>query len=266
MPLIRQLVGVRANDSSLPTLQRDAIIDSRTVGLFDALSKYAYPTGAGSAPAGAPIKDLVRGAPDSVVGASPITHDGLGFYFNMAQQAINLGANWKVPNVNHFAFCVWLKVIPGPYVVTPLAIMGYKDSANNRYQYGMFINTNTGTGNMSALLFQANGGTTQVNGNLQDAVHQVVFEYDNSTGTPVFKIYIDGVLVTPNTSSPGTTYPVLPGVNDKPILGQYTGASLAGTFKGTIYRAWLQRLDTPGEALASIVATDYANNRPRFAA
>ncbi|MDV7209881.1 hypothetical protein [Azotobacter beijerinckii] len=265
MPLIQRLVGVRTNDASLPILQRDAIIDDRTVGLIDAASKYAYSGEAGAVPVNSIIRDLVRGGSDSVV-QNPLAYDGKSFAFDANLDRIDLGANWKVPSVTHFAVGIWLNTELTGYTtgaITASGIATYRTSGTPAgYQWSIYQNTNA-DGTMRNISFVGNScqpvAITYTGGSLV----QMVFEYISSGGLHYAKAYLNGVLVA--TGATEATEFILPLVSDVPKIGR-NSAGFQDTLRGEVHRLWLQKLDTEGRSLNDIIALDYARNLPRFAA
>jgi len=258
MPLIKQLVGLRTNDESLPILQRDAIIDSRTVGVIDAASRFAFPRTPGLVETGAAVKDLVRGAADSKL-LDPITYDGKGFDFNIAKQRISL-TGWKVPSVSHFAIGVWFKPDLSGYGANA-GLMSYRHVAaggSSNYQWN--INFLMSSGSLATIVAILNGRSVSFS-LPTSALHQVVFEYEVVGTNHVVRGYLNGEL---KATSPETAQAyVLPDASDIPILG-YGSASFVATVGGPVYRAWLQRLNEPGRSLAEIIALDYERNYARF--
>lgn len=258
MPLIKQLVGVRTNDTSLPILQRDAIIDARTVGLFDAASKFAFSHEAGLVVAGSAVKDLVRNAPNMTL-LDPINYDGKGFDFDIAKQRIALN-NWKVPNVPHFALGVWFKPDLSGYAASA-GVMSYRHiAAGGSSNYQWSINFLAVSGSIATILGILNGRSVSFTLNTSE-LHQVVFEYEVVEANHIVRAYVDGKLKAVSAET-AQAY-VLPDASDLPTLG-YGSTSFTSTIGGPIYRAWLQRLDTAGKSIADIVALDYARNRARF--
>lgn len=258
MPLVKMLSGVRTNNANLPLLQRDAMIDARTVGLFDAASRFAFAQGAGAVGMGATVKDLVRGAADATV-LDPIIHDGKGFDFDIAKQRISL-PGWKVPNVSHFAIGVWFKPDLGGYS-NAAGLMSYRHIAaggSSNYQWNIsFLVT---SGSIATVVGILNGRSVSFTLNTSQ-LHQVVFEYEVIGANHVVRAYLNGELKA--TSPESAQAYVLPDATDVPTLG-YGSTSFLATMGGPVYRAWLQRLDTAGKSLADIMALDHSRNHPRF--
>jgi hypothetical protein len=263
--LIRKLVNVHTGNTALPLLQRDALIGSRTLGLFDLGSTFVYPGQASPIPAGTALKNLLRGGEDAVT-AGALTYAGGGAVFTPStSQLIYLPAAFQLPaDCTRFAFAVWAKLATSGYATGgtgtfTYSLGGYRKQSAGSNQYAFALTTARPGGTLQSANFGANGTNTVSLGSaaLDGAVHQVI-------GTShVARVYCDGALLAEGVS---TTYPgslVQPEVTDLPAIGRI-GTSYIGGPGGRIYRIWMERLDSAGEELASLVARDYAANAGRF--
>jgi hypothetical protein len=267
MALIRQLVGVQTGDLTLPLLQRDAMIDERTAGLVDFASRWAY-SGANPGLVGAHVKDLVRGGADAVL-QDQLAYNGKGFTF-LASGAgaleISLGINWRLPaNVTHFAFGIWVDLAATGYGSSGTSDVGYsiagmyRATAPTGYQWLLNLFAARPAGTLKTLQFIANGRS--VSAPFTEAgLRYIVGEYEVVGANHLSRLYIDRTLVA--TSSLTAQSYVQPDVTDIPQIGRIS--PFGASHQGPVYRAWLQRLDTPGRTLGEIMQLDWERSHGRF--
>lgn len=271
MALIRKLVGVRTNNSALPILERDPIIDVGTLSLLDFVSRFSYP-GTAPGPSGAAVKDLVRSAPDATL-LSAIPYDGKAFAFTgntTTVESIQLGTSWRLPaGCTHFAFGQWVVLDTAGFVRSGTATVshslgGYRSTAG-QYQWGVTetVVYTSGAGVPSGITARANNILVQVPlaGLVDGALHQLVVEYEVIGGNHLVRAYVDKVLVAtgPTAAYPGS---ILQPEGTGSVLGSVASGAV-GSHKGKTFRAWMQRLDIGGRSLTDLMAVDYLN-RSRF--
>ncbi|MBP0439573.1 hypothetical protein [Tianweitania sediminis] len=265
--LIRQSVGLHTNDPTLPLLQRDALIDERTVGLVDFSSGWAY-SKANPGLAGARVKDLVRGGADAIL-QDNLAYDGKGFVFLAAGAGaleINLGSNWRLPiGVTHFAFGIWLNLADTGYGSTgtsdvPYSIAGlYKSGAPTGYQWLLSLSAARPAGTLKSLQFIANGRSVVANMSV-GGLRYLVGEYQVVGSNHLSRLYVDKQLVAESAAT-AQAY-VDPAPTDPAVIGRVV--PFAVSHGGATYRAWLQRLDSDGASLISVMERDWAANRDRL--
>lgn len=264
----RKIAGFTSGRTDLPILQRDALIDAGTVGLFDFAHGWGFPRMASPVAAGENLVNYVRGG--AVAANGPVERpwaitSGISVNGGSGSTKVNLPASWQFPaNMSRMAVGFFAKISTSNINNAGNAqVIGCRSASGN--QWGLFLNyaNNAYTG-VAVLTF--NGSAFNMTGVIptDGLVHHYVPEFI-ATGTQYsVRLWIDGVLVYSSAAQSYGGSIVQPGA--VPAIGYfYNNASSTVAAGFSISRIWLQDLSAVGsKTLAAMIAQDRAENAARF--
>ena len=248
MSLIQKVPGT-AFSGTLPKLYRDAVINSDTKFVYDALDTYSWSSqGAGPGT----LVNLVDGGPTATVNSS-VGFSG-GFVFDDDSDEIALPSIAKLSATEAaFLFVLWIKQgATTSGTLNGVAGVGSALAAANN-QYLIYESSNQ-------IVIYFSGTQTYSFTSVANTKYQIGLaakrRVDN-TGYDV-ETYINGAIVDSRFVAVTSI-----SVSNSPRIGQIdSGGGFQDNWRGTVYRTLFDKLQV--KTAAEIVALDYAQNSGRF--
>jgi hypothetical protein len=271
----RILPGFSSGRTDLPKVQRDALIDDGTLGLFDFNHGWGYAAMATPVAASAPFRNYVRGGADIANNgtAKTWTSGKVNFTTRAMNNLIALPNTWRLPTTaTHFAIGFIASVaMTGPALGSGTLngeIFGCWGATGR--QYAMYTAYDGATGAVSAVFVTMNGIPFNVTTGFptDGAKHHFAIEYNLLTAsTWNMVLYVDGVITYTSATQTGSNGTFIDGGANVPAIGTYyvTGTNSYTTALFSIGRIWLQDLSAAGsKTLAAMIAQDITANSNRF--
>ena len=243
------IIGVDGQylDSSLPVLQRDAVVRAGSQFVFDMLDDYSNPHGTGALPSGSLLTNLVSGAADAVSSGASLQVDANGaiVFSGTSLHRIDLGTTHNT-TADGIVRIAWAKMATNAGNDRGVINLG---TGNAVFQYS--IESRTGG---AEWVFGVENTTRAVAVN-DGSVCQLALSWMPDGTIQAFKNgALLGTIVTAITSL--TAYPsqsVRVGVDPQSV-----------GFAGTIYRLVGENLSVSGRSALAVVQQDWAENNGRF--
>lgn len=272
----RILPGFSSGRTDIPPVQRDALIDAGTIGLFDFGHGWGYPAMTSPVAAAAPFKNYVRGKADIANDGTAKTWTGgrLAFTQRLVSSAVPLPLDWRLPtSTTHFALGFFARFpTTGPALgsgTLDSEVVGCWGNAGR--QYALFLKFDGSNGNFVSAHMTMNGSAFNVTAGFptDGLSHHFAMEYTLLTPTTWnARLYVDGVLTYTSVTVTGASGLLVDGGANVPAIGTFyvtnTNSYTSAIF--SIGRIWLQDLAVAGsKTLAAMIAQDRAAHSARFA-
>lgn len=271
---IMTIPGVTFTNPALPKIEKDAVLTTGVLGLWDALSTDSWPQQA--APTGAAHTWLNLGRSGSALDAdvgTDFTWQGAGGFIRpgTAASRISLGAPDLSTGSPSILVTAWVKIPSVPAALTPLVGRAQSTSAATDNQFMLSIGSD-GKPRLDIMFLDIDGTTMRVAtmsgpNVITTGVHQLGFSVTFSGNTATYALYLDGAQIASASSSGSklnpSTYSIALG--DRRV-GNGGGSTTAGY---GYYRAHVENLTqsmaaVPGRTASTVVSSGYTNNAARF--
>ena len=259
MGLVIQDSTVSFDDSTLPVIQGDAVLNAGSNMLFDVLDPVSnphLPKGA-NFPGGSWLANLVLGGGNAIVEGGVLVNGVNGIYFGGAIRAgLNFGPGWDHYKTKWIKL-IWYRLDAGFSGAVPQALWHRSNGnfAPGDFQSGFIME---GDGDDAAAWIASPTATArfQFGPAALGSVTQLGMAYDPTTG--ILQGIRNGEIIG-EVRLPGG------GNLSRPVsVLETSGYGFGGLFKGTIYHYYAEDLNLSGQSVADVAMLDYLCNVGRF--
>ncbi|MFB9994068.1 LamG-like jellyroll fold domain-containing protein [Deinococcus oregonensis] len=264
---IMTIPGVTFTNPLLPKLEKDAMLTTGVLGLWDALSTDSWPPQAAPTGAAKTLINLGRSGPalDGDISTDFTWAASGGLVRSTAVGSrIDLGAPDLSTGSPNILLSVWVKLPSVPAAFTPLFSRLLATGAGVDNQVALSIGSD---GKLRADLIALDTDGTTMRYITMSApnvvtvgVHQFAFNVSFSGNASTYSLYQDGASVASSSYIGAKLNPS----TLRFALGNRHGTGTNATAAITYYRAHLENLTLSGRTAATVVSNGYTNNVGRF--